>query len=125
MPVVYGVCERYILLIPAIVACLVAANQEQCRPARVKCIEDAIRPSVMLNAQLTHVPVTRRRNSGRMRHLQGRTNCLQKADYEVNALLFGCGQSIPPVAELTGEFDFPRQTLVCHIRHYVVKSILR
>jgi len=58
MPIVNGVCEWYILLIPAVVACLVAANQEHRSPTRIECIEDSIRPSLMLNAQLTHVRVT-------------------------------------------------------------------
>src|ERR1035441_1442671 len=42
-----------------------------------------------------------------MRHLQGRTNLLQKSDGEVDAFLLGGGQAIPPLAELIGELDLP------------------
>ena len=42
-----------------------------------------------------------------MRHLQHRTECLQEADREVDALLLGSGQSAPLLTELIGELDSP------------------
>jgi hypothetical protein len=61
----------------------------------------------MLDAQLTHVRMPRHLNTGRMRHPEHRANLLQKADREVNALLFRSGQAFPPRAELIGELDLP------------------
>src|SRR5207244_12405322 len=55
VPVVDGLCDWYILVIPAVVACLVAANQQHRRPPRVECIEDTVGPSLMLNTQLAHM----------------------------------------------------------------------
>ena len=33
---------------------------------------------------------------------------LQKADGEIDALLFGGGEGVPPLAEFIAEFDIPR-----------------
>jgi len=53
-----------------------------------------------------------------MRYLQRRANSLQETDCEANALLFGSGQAVPPVAEIVGEFDFPGQP------YYVMEDIM-
>lgn len=55
-----------------------------------------------------------------MRRSQRRPTLLQKTDSEVDALLFSGNQAVPPFAELVGELDFPRHTLLCHRRHYAV-----
>jgi hypothetical protein len=44
-----------------------------------------------------------------MRHLQRRTQFLQEADGEIDALLLGSAESVPPLTELVGELDIPRQ----------------
>src|ERR1035438_1731114 len=56
-------------------------------------------------------------------HLQRGTGLLQQANCEVNALLLGCGKAVPPLFELIGELDFPRQVQLCHMRHYVVNGM--
>ena len=71
----------------------------------------------MLDSQLAHVLMMRGLDSGRMRHPQRRPHLLQQANREVDALLFGGGKAVPPRLELIGEFDSPRQALLCHIRH--------
>jgi hypothetical protein len=57
-----------------------------------------------------------------MRHLQHRTNCLQEADREVDALLFGGGQTIPPLTELIGELDRPGYTLFEYVTDGIMPS---
>jgi len=58
-----------------------------------------------------------------MGHSQRRPCLLQKADGEVDTLLFRGGQAIPPFAEFVGELDFPRRDRLCHGRHYVVNDM--
>src|SRR5206468_7418018 len=77
----------------------------------------------MLNAQLAHSSMPGHLDPGRMRHSQGGTSLLEKADGEVDALLFcGC-QTMPPIAEFIGELHLPCHNPLCHIGHYVVDSI--
>src|ERR1035437_911667 len=59
---------------------------------------------------------------GGMRHLQHRTNCLQEADREVDALLFSGGQTIPPLTELVGELDRPGHTLPEYVTDGIMSS---
>ena len=91
MPIVNSIGEWNILFIPAIVAGLTPANQQHCGSTRVERIKDPVRPSLVLNTQLTHVRVTRRLDAGGVRHPQRRTNLLQKAYREVHAFLFRGG----------------------------------
>jgi hypothetical protein len=58
-----------------------------------------------------------------MRHLQSRPGFLQESDREIDALLLGDRQALPPLAELIGEFDLPGHNLLCHRRHYVVNGM--
>jgi len=51
------------------------------------------------DSQFAHMRVTRRLNPGTMGHSQCGASLLQKADTEVDALLFGGGKTISPFAE--------------------------
>jgi hypothetical protein len=58
-----------------------------------------------------------------MGHSQIRPGLLQKADSEVDTLLFSGGQAIPPFAEFIGELNFPSRGPLCHVGHYAVNDI--
>jgi hypothetical protein len=50
-----SVCLRNHPVVPAVVARFVAAENQHRGPSRIKRIEDAVRPSVVLNAKLSHM----------------------------------------------------------------------
>ena len=84
------------------------ADEQNGRTARIESVKNGIRPPFVLNAQLTHVRVSRSLDPGRVGHPQGRPGFRKETHGEVDALLFGSGKAIPPLPELVREFDFPR-----------------
>ena len=61
--VVEGVCPRHVLVVPPVRTRLVGAEQQDCRSARIKGLEDPIGPALVLDAQLPHVAMPRGRDA--------------------------------------------------------------
>jgi hypothetical protein len=57
--VIEPVGERDEFLIPAVVARLVATNEQYCSPPGIECVQDPQRAATMLDAKLAEVPMPR------------------------------------------------------------------
>src|SRR5262245_38431226 len=66
MLVVEAVRDWNLLLVPAIVSRLVAAQQENAGSSRVERIQHTLRPPLVLNSELSHVAVPGRRDARRI-----------------------------------------------------------
>src|SRR5216684_2032027 len=57
--VVNLICQRYVLLVPAVIACLVATQQQKRHAARFENIQNPVGAPVVLHTQFTHSGMAR------------------------------------------------------------------
>jgi hypothetical protein len=105
--VVEPVRQRHELLVPAIVARLVSANQQDRRSTRIERVEHAVRAASMLDTKLAHVRVPGARDAGAMRVAQVRAARFQQSDRGVDGNLLGLREPVPPLAGLVRVLDIP------------------
>src|SRR5713101_2929894 len=86
--------------IPAVVACFVAAEEQQADSSRVERIEHAVGIALMLHAQLTHRTELRSLDLRAIWEGQCRPPFDQQPDAEVDRFLLVAGKAVPPVSEL-------------------------
>src|ERR1700676_572614 len=103
------VSHRHKLLVPAWIAGLVPAKQEQRRAARIKREQHPQVEVLHFASRFLHVGVTRSGNHGGMRRRQRRAALLQKLNLRADLDLLIFAQSVPPSLKLAGELDVP-----CH-----------
>ena len=80
-----------------VIACLVAADQENCRVPRITCVEYAKGLSAALNAKLPHVTVSRTHNTRTLRKRQCRPKPHQQLDRGGHGLLLANRKRVPPL----------------------------
>jgi carboxymethylenebutenolidase len=95
MLVVESVRDRNEFFIPAIIARLVATNQQNRAAARVERKEHAIGPARMLNPKFLHVRVPRRMNQISVRPRKAWSEFLQQNHFRVHIGLFVFGEAGP------------------------------
>jgi hypothetical protein len=105
--VVESVRQRHEFLVPAIVPCLVPADQQDRRSTRIERIEHAERMAAMLHAQLAHVRVLRARDARAVRMSELRSALLEEPHVGPDRFLLSFRQPVPPLAELVRVLDFP------------------
>lgn len=91
-------------VVPSVVARLVAADERQRNPARVKRIQHPIRAPAVLNAQLAHVLVLRLSDAGAIWEPQPHGFLLQQLHASAYILLLLRRHAAPPIAEFIGDF---------------------
>src|SRR5579885_3705267 len=105
MPVIEAVRDWNKFFIPAIIASLVAANQQDGAAAGVERKQHTIRPPRMLNPKLLHVRVPRRMNQIGVWPRKAWSELLQQDHFRVHIGLFIFGEVVPPPFALEVEFD--------------------
>jgi len=105
--VIEPVRQRHELLVPAIVAGLVPADQQNRCSARIECVEHTVRTAAVLHAQLAHVRVPRARDAGAVRMPELRSALLEEPHKGPDRFLPGFRQTVPPRAELVRVLDVP------------------
>jgi hypothetical protein len=96
-----------VLLIPAILASLIASDEQNGVKARIKNIEHPIGAALMLNAQLSNVVFLRARDVRTIGEWKHRPFPDQQQDNKIDTVLFPGVEADPPNLELIGEFHFP------------------
>jgi hypothetical protein len=105
--VVESVRQRHECLVPAIVPCLVPADQQDRRAPGVERVEHAVRTAAVLDAKLALVRVPGARDAGAMRVAQVWAARFQQSDRGVDGNLLGLREPVPPLAELVRVLDIP------------------
>ena len=107
MLVIQTIRTRDEILVPAIDTGLVAADQQDRSAPWIERVQDTVGPPRMLNPQLAHMPMLRSLHARTVREGQPRTHRFKQPHGNVDRLLLGFSQRIPPCAKLVGEFDIP------------------
>jgi hypothetical protein len=107
MLVVELVGDRNLLLVPAIVSCLVAAQPENRSPSRVERIKHSVRSTLVLNSEFTHVAVSGRRDTRRIGKRERRAMLYEEFHDATNADLFLVVKGVEPSGELIGSLNLP------------------
>ena len=94
----------------AVVAGLLAPDQQDCQAERVECVECPQGPPCALSSQLTHLRITGASNFRAVRETEGRTEFHEKPNRVRHIVLLFFGESVPPIPEFVCELDFPRHT---------------
>jgi len=94
-------------MIEAIVASFVAADQQDCTTAGIKCKQRAELSASVLRAKFFHVDMLGTFECIYVRSWKIRTKFLQGFDANRDRILFRFIQRIPPVLEFVGIFNFP------------------
>src|SRR6266851_4568189 len=98
MLVVKAIGHGHELLIPPVVACLVAPNQENRNPPRIKCVKDPNWPATMLNLEFSHMPVARTLHLRAVRMAQFRATFLEHFDSRCYRFLLVSREGRPTTA---------------------------
>src|SRR5688572_11309711 len=109
MLVIEPVRDRNLLLVPAIVSRLIAAQQENAGSSRVERVQHTVRPPLVLNSEFSHVAVPGRRDARRIWEWERRSMVYQKFNYPADADLFLVAEGLKPSGELVGTLNLP-----CH-----------
>src|SRR5438128_593796 len=103
--VVESVRNRNELLIPAIVARLVAPDEQDRASPWIEGIEDSVGAARLLDSQFLHMRVLRGSHHIRMGAPKGRAVSLQQNDFGVDVLLLVFREAAPPPLKFSGELD--------------------
>src|SRR5260221_2485993 len=110
MFVVEPVRNRSLLLVPAIVSGLVAAQQENAGSSRVERIQHTVRPPLVLNPEFSHVAVPGRCDARRIWEWE-RWSMLDEEFYDAaDADLFLVAEGLEPSGEFVGALNLPSHT---------------
>lgn len=99
--------HRHLLFVPANVAGLITADQQNCCSPRIKRKEHSVRPGCVLNAKLFHVRMFRLLQCVSMRPAERRSEFLEKDNFGVHVLLLIAAKAVPPRLELVGKLNVP------------------
>src|SRR3990172_9646947 len=105
---VQPVRPRYIFLVPAVVAALIAADQQNRRAARIEGIQHAVRFALMLNPKLAHLTESRAAHIGAVGKWELRSLGFKQPDGGVDRNLGVLAEPFPPRAKFIGVLHFPR-----------------
>lgn len=119
VPVVNLVGQRHVYFIPPLVASLVAADQQDRCPPRVKSVKHPVRSSLMLNTQLAHVRVSRPADVAAVGKGERRPLLLEEGHVSGHVLLFGPAEAVPPRFEFVRVLD-----LLFHRRNIIAMEYL-
>lgn len=106
MVVIEPVGSRHIPLVPGSIPCLVAAEQQDGSPPRIKCIEDAVGPAFVLDTQLPHALVPGRPDVRGEGKPEPDTLLCEKVNDRVDAHSLIVRQVLIPDLELARGLDF-------------------
>src|ERR1017187_7797717 len=106
--VVKLICQRYVLLVPTVVAGFVATQQQKRHAARIENVEHPVGVSLVLHPQLPHSGMARAVYLAAVRKWEMGTPILQQQDGPVDRYAFGFGESVPPCLEFIRNLDIPR-----------------
>src|SRR5262245_2723148 len=108
MLVVEPVRDRNLLLVPAFVSRLIAAQQENAGSSWVERIQHTVRPPPVLNSEFSHVAVPGRRDARRIREGERRSMLYEEFYDAADADLFLVAEGLEPSGELVRAFNIPR-----------------
>ena len=94
-------------VIPTAASCLIAANQQDCHPARVKGIQGPQRFATALRPKLTHMTMLGAVDATAMRKSQRRTTIFQQLHQGFYRRTLGLFELIPLLPEFVRIFDLP------------------
>src|SRR2546425_32217 len=103
--VVEPISDRDELFVPALIPCLVPSEEQDSGSPRIEGVENPVRPSLMLNPQLPHMAVPRRRDPRTGRISQLGSVILQKPDGCRDRFLVGVAEALPPTLAPVGVLD--------------------
>ncbi len=99
--------NRNELVIPAVIARLVSADEKNSSAQRIKCVKRSQGLATTLSAQFTHLTMTRAVHFGAVRKTKGRAEFGKESNGISDVVLFVIGQRPPPQAKLVSVLDLP------------------
>ena len=110
MPIVQLVGSWNVDLVPPVVTCLVAADEQDRRAFRIERIQHSERSSVNLDAEFAHMRVSRPVHARTHRISKVGAILLEHSDGGIDFDLLGLLQAVPPIFELVDELNVPSHT---------------
>ncbi len=102
-----GIRFRHKLPIPAGIARLVAANEQNSCAARIERIQNPIWMAFVLDAKFAHIGKIGAMYRVGVGPRKGRALFSEEINRKAHIVLRVLGQPVPPLSELVGELDFP------------------
>src|SRR5450432_3164761 len=102
------ICQRYVFLVPAVIADFVATQQQKGYAARIKNVKHTVRVSLVLHAQFTQSGVARAVYLAAVRKREMGATLFQQQNGPFDRYAFGFGKPVPPDFEFICNLDVPR-----------------
>src|ERR1035437_2001005 len=106
------ICQRYLFLVPAVIAGFVATEQQKSYAARIKNVKHPVGVSLVLHAQLTQSGMARAVYLAAVRKRKMGATLFQQQNGPFDRYAFGFGEPAPPDFELIRNLDAPRHTTI-------------
>ena len=117
MFVIESICDRNMLVVPAIISSLGASKKENGDSPGVEGVENPVRPATVLNPELPHVSMPGSGDLARLGKRELGAFLLQEPNYNVKGILLLSIECHPPPLELIRVLYVPCHDLVCYLTH--------